>query len=96
MSRYQLTHDAEADIIKTLIDGIAKFGLTQAEEYHDEMQRRFTLIAENPSFGADYSFVRSGIRRYEHISHSIYYRETEGGVLILRVLHKRMDPARHL
>ena len=37
-----------------------------------------------------------GVRRYESVSHAIYYRPTQSGILILRVLHGRMDPARHL
>jgi plasmid stabilization system protein ParE len=35
-------------------------------------------------------------RRHEHRSHTIILREIEGGILIVRVLHARMDPQRHL
>jgi toxin ParE1/3/4 len=54
------------------------------------------VVADNPSFGADYSFVRDDLRRYECISHAIYYRRTASGILVLRILHGRMDPGHHL
>ena len=57
---------------------------------------RIAVAAENPSFGADYSFVRDDLQRYECISHAIYYRTTASGILVLRILHGRMDPGQHL
>ena len=46
--------------------------------------------------GSDYSAVREGLRRYEHVSHAVYFRPTSSGILVLRVLHGAMDPGRHI
>lgn len=54
------------------------------------------IAADNPSFGVDYSFVRSGLRRHESLSHAIYYRATARGIMVLRILHGRMDPGKYL
>jgi Plasmid stabilization system protein len=54
------------------------------------------LAAEHPSFGANYEFVKSDLRRYKCVSHAFYYRENLDGILVLRILHGRMDPSRHL
>ena len=54
------------------------------------------MAAEDLDFGADYGFVIKGVRRYEAVSHAIYYRSTGADILVLRVLHGRIDPARHL
>ena len=68
----------------------------QAERYAETLNGKIAVAAENPSFGANYSFVRDDLRRYECISHAIYYRTTSSGILVLRILHGRMDPGQHL
>ena len=40
--------------------------------------------------------IRPGYRKIETTNHSDFYRKTEDGVLIVRVLHQRMDFGRHL
>ena len=45
----------------------------------------------------DYSFIASGLMRYEHKSHSVYYRVMSGSdLLIVRVPGKRQDTARYI
>lgn len=85
-----------ADLIGIYRYGFEQFGHRQAERYVEALSAKIAIAAENPSFGADYSFVRRGLRRYECISHAIYYHRTAEGILVLRILHGRMDPGRHL
>ena len=40
--------------------------------------------------------IRPGYRRFAHESDVIFYRDTGRGVLIVRVLHKRMDINKHI
>ncbi|HBK07703.1 MAG TPA: hypothetical protein DDZ81_17930 [Acetobacteraceae bacterium] len=54
------------------------------------------MLAEFPEIGRDASHVRPGYRKIETASHSVFYRNTPVGVVIVRVLHQRMDFARHL
>lgn len=96
MTGIELTADAERDLIGIYLYGVEKFGVSQANHYMASLNEKMEIAAENPSFGADYSFVYEGLRRYESISHAIYYRATTRGILVLRVLHGRMDPGRHL
>ena len=76
--------------------GIEHFGQAQAERYAETLNGKMVVAADNPSFGADYSFVRNGYRRYECVSHAIYYRASASGILVLRILNGRMDPGQHL
>ena len=39
--------------------------------------------------------VRPGLRRHEHGEHVIFYRQERGGILISRILHRRMLPDIH-
>lgn len=96
MTAIELTKKAERDLIDIFLFGTEHFGVAQAERYSAALLAKIEAAAANPSFGADYDFVRSGLRRYEATSHAIYYRKTEDGILVLRILHGCMDPARHL
>lgn len=96
MTKAELTCDAERDLFDIYLYGIERFGLRAAERYAAALTAKITAAAENPSFGVDYDFVRTSVRRYECVSHAIYYRATEDGILVLRILHGHMDPGRHL
>ncbi len=94
--RLRLTNDADRDLIDIYLYGIENFGLAKADIYIQSLKMKLEIIAENPSFGADYNDIKSQLRRYESRSHAIYYQPGIDGVLVLRILHCRMDPARHL
>jgi toxin ParE1/3/4 len=96
VTKIEFTHDAERDLINIFLYGIEHFGPVQAERYANTLNAKIEMVAEQPDFGADYGFVISGVRRYEAVSHAVYYRSTQTGILVLRILHGRMDPARHL
>ena len=96
MTQIELTRDAERDLIDIYLYGIEQFGRAQAERYAIALNLRIDFIAENPGMGSDYSAVREDLRRYEHVSHAVYFRPTLSGILVLRILHGAMDPGRHI
>jgi toxin ParE1/3/4 len=96
VTRVDLTLEAERDLIDIYLFGATQFGAVQADRYAEDLSAKMTTLAENPSFGADYSFVQIGLRRGECASHAIYYRPTDAGILVLRILHGRRDAGRHL
>ena len=69
-----LTREAEADIVDIYRYSVENFGEVQADTYHDGLSDCFRLLADTPLIGRDYGFLRPGLRRYEHASHSVYYR----------------------
>jgi plasmid stabilization system protein ParE len=40
--------------------------------------------------------IRAGYRCFVHGSHAIFYTRDEQDILIVRILHKRMDAGRNL
>lgn len=96
MTKIDFTRDAERDLIDIFLYGIQHFGPVQAERYATTLNAKIKMAAEHPDFGADYGFVVESVRRYEAVSHAVCYRSTPPGILVLRILHGRMDPARHL
>jgi toxin ParE1/3/4 len=96
MAIYQLTNKAEIEIENIYEYSIINFGLQVAQGYLLGLHNCFDLLADHQSFGTDYGFIKSGLLRYEYRSHSIYYQPTEDGILIVRVLGAKQDPARHI
>jgi len=96
MGQYKLTNDADSDVAQIYQDGSEMFGAAQAEKYAMEMAKHFSFLAEKKTQGSDYSHVLPELRRADYVSHAIYYRHTDYGVLVLRILHGRMDPGRHI
>lgn len=93
---YQLTEDAERDIIDIYLFTLENFGLAQAEKYSADMVLRFDFVAQRPELGRDYGAIYPGAYRINQGSHAIYYLRRDTTILILRILHQSMDPARHL
>lgn len=96
MAKSKLTLDAERDLIDVYLFGIEHFGHAQAARYAETINAKIPAAADNPSFGAEDNFVRNGLRRYECVSHAIYYKPTVSGILVLRILHGGLDPGQHL
>lgn len=95
MARYVLANDAEDDLANIADYTIENFGIQQSRYYRDDLFRTFESLIDNPLMGRDYGHVIKGVRRHKHKKHSIYYTTTDKGILILRILHERQDPAQH-
>ncbi len=92
----RFSEEAENDLKEIYRYSYRRFGEAQADRYFTALHECVALICQHPRLGRDYGRVKSGVRRHEHQSHSIYYRATEDHVLIRRGLGSEQDPARHL
>ncbi|MES9884119.1 MAG: type II toxin-antitoxin system RelE/ParE family toxin [Sedimenticola sp.] len=45
---YTLSRKAEDDIIYIFLAGVEQFGTHQAERYHDQLDKCFRFLADNP------------------------------------------------
>ena len=75
---------------------LENWGLTQASAYVSSLRSAFAFLADFPEAGINVGHIRPGYRKILSGSHFVFYRKTEDGVLIVRVLHERMDVERHL
>jgi toxin ParE1/3/4 len=94
--KVRLLPQAEADYFGIYAYTYENFGEEQAEKYTSGLLDAFDLIAEHTLIGRDIGHIRAGYYRYEHESHTIYYRKDESGVAIVRILGAKQDPLRHL
>lgn len=95
MAKYRLSKAAQGDLLAIARYTIRQFGSRQAKLYKDGFTAAFELIAKNPKMGREQDHLCLGLRRHDHKSHAIYYIETDAGVLIVRILHERHNPAHH-
>ncbi|WP_246336236.1 type II toxin-antitoxin system RelE/ParE family toxin [Flexivirga oryzae] len=73
-----------------------RWDIGQAEKYSTEIRAAIERIATDPERGRTCDEIREGYRRYGIGSHPVFYVETATSVDIIRILHQRMDPTRHL
>ena len=95
MADYRLTARAEADLAEIADYTIESFGIMQARRYRDDLDACFRDLAQHPRLGRSADRLAPGLWRFEHRSHVVFYMEDADGVLIVRVLHARMDAPRH-
>ena len=86
MAPYKLNNAAKADLRRIYRYGARNFGLNKANEYYDTMFSKFSQIAVEPYLYVSVDELRKGYRRAIYGSHSIYYRLTDDGVEIMRIL----------
>ncbi len=53
----------------------------------DDLASAFSLLASNTRLGAACNNIRAGYRKHPTLRHVIYYRKTDYGIEIVRVLH---------
>ncbi|MDT8321100.1 MAG: type II toxin-antitoxin system RelE/ParE family toxin [Xanthomonadales bacterium] len=96
MADYRFSVRAAMDLEAIAEYTIERFGIGQARRYRDELKSCFDQLAANPKLGRRAEQLGPGLRRYEHRSHIVFYQAIDTDVLIVRVLHYRMDVTRYL
>lgn len=76
--------------------GLRQWGQTQSVGYLETLKEKFWSLTEHPLPGTEQPELLAGIRSLPITSHILFYRVTSSSVEIIRVLHSRQAPARHL
>ena len=96
MRKYQLSEAADKDLSDIYIYSYGEFGERQADAYFESLEATLSRLSENPMLGVGVDSLRQGYRRLVHKKHSIYYKTTRSGVLIVRILGPGMATEPHL
>ena len=96
MAGYALTPAAQADLSEIWDYTAEHWGEAQAERYTRDIQATCEALSSGASVGLSAEAVRVGYRKIGVGSHVVYYREREGTLEIVRILHRRMDVTRHI
>lgn len=96
MAEYRLTPAAERDLASVWTYTVRQWGVEQAERYIDFLTAAFAELADSPKAATTCDHIRPGYRRWRVARHMVYFLEADYGIAVVRVLHERMDAARHL
>jgi len=87
---------AEDDLIDIWQYSYKKWGVDKAVEYLLQLDTGIKGLASNPEIGKARENIRRGYRSIQINRHVIYYRIDTEFIDIIRVLHERMIPNKHL
>ncbi len=96
MARYKFTENAEQDLESIIDYTNEQWGTLQARTYLDRLETQGQLLADNPDIGVKRENISEGLLSFPYESHILYYFKQVHGITITRVLHRQMDPIKHL
>jgi toxin ParE1/3/4 len=96
MKSFRLTRRAELDLEEIADYTRSNWGEEQCLTYLDALEECCRRVAEYPNLGRACDDIHPGYFRMEQGRHALFFRKIEEGVLIVRILHVRMLPERHL
>lgn len=91
MPEYQLSGKADEDLGEIYVFSHQRFGEDRADAYLLALEERFSILAGQPSLGRRIDHIRKGYLCWDHESHSIFYKITDVGIIVMRVLHGKRD-----
>lgn len=95
MAEVLYSRRAEEDYFSIGQFTLRTWGPVQADLYLTEIEDCCQQLAKNPSLGRACGDIRPGLRRIEQGKHVVFYRQHAKGILVSRILHQSMQPARH-
>lgn len=96
MKTLRLTPAAQRDLSSIWDYTQQRWGAGQAETYVAEIHAAMQRAVGDPERGRRCDDIRRGYRRYGIGSHVIFYIDRPRRVDVIRILHQRMDPTRHM
>ena len=87
---------AKADLKDIYQYGLRQWGQAQSDSYLENLKDHFWSLTEQPLMGVERPELLPGVRSLPIESHTLFYRVNTDTVEIIRVLHGRQDPQRHL
>ena len=96
MSRIVLSPRAKIDLSEIWDYSLLQWGVGQAEKYVRELWSAMETAASDSTKSVTVGDVRRGYRKSRSGSHVIFFKATDCGIDVVRILHQRMDFERHL
>ena len=95
MNRASYSPAAAADINEIWDYSAGNWGPDQADRYTDGIRDICIDLASGTRTGRQ-TELRAGLLKHPAGRHMVYYRQTETGIDVIRILHQSMDIDRHL
>ena len=96
MRKLRIAPAAKADLDAIWTYTADHWNIEQAEAYLRSLAQTMKMLAETPGLGKNIDDVRAGYLKFPAGSHVIFFRRSESGIDVIRILHKSMDAERHV
>jgi len=96
MRRVRLSKRAEHDLKEIYKYSYRRFGEAQAKRYYNSLWGCFQFLAKHPGIGRLRTELAPPARSHQHQRHVVFYDVAQDHILVIRLLHERMDAARHI
>ena len=87
---------AKTDLKDIYQYGLRQWGQARSDRYLENLKEHFWSLIEQPLTGVERSELLPDARSLPVERHTLFYRITPNTVEIIRILHGRQDPQRHL
>jgi toxin ParE1/3/4 len=94
--RIVISPRAEDDLVEIAAYTLTTWGEKRMSRYVDDLQARFVSLARFPQTGRSRDEIARGYRSIVQGSHTVFYKTTARELVVVRILHVRMSPERHL
>ena len=91
-----LSPTAQADFTDILLTTWQQWREAQSNRYEAALSEAIVSLAEFPEAGAHRPRLFLGCRVRPVERHVVYYRINDDTIEVIRILHERADPTRHL
>jgi toxin ParE1/3/4 len=95
-SEFRLSPAALRDLEAIWAYTLKQWGRAQADRYVDKLDGAFHALALAPDAAPAVDHIRPGYRRQRVERHAVYYKMEGDTLVVMRVLHERMDAPQHL
>lgn len=96
MAEYRLSPAALNDLDGIFQYTVKQWGVEQANRYTDQITAVFEELSKSPQSAPACDHIRPGYRRRSVERHMIYFKTTDYGIVVIRILHERMDVQKNL
>src|SRR5690606_24892342 len=95
---YVHSKKSKQDIQEITKRSMEDFREKQTLKYMAGLKERLQLLAEQPDIGRrfDHSLTKHQYLFFRYESHVIYYTKRNGDIFIVRILHTKMLPQKHI
>jgi len=92
----RLSNPAKTDLQRIATYTQQEWSAVQKKVYLDLIKKSFNTLSRVGNIGKKRDDIEQGLYTYSIKKNTVYFRETDQEFVVLRILHSRMDPERHL
>lgn len=96
MGKYIFSGKAEEDLIEIYRYGFLNYGEQKADLYVGTLKDKCQILANDPFPYREYDEFIPPVRIHSHKKHLIIYTAEKDRILIIRILHERMNVHKQL